>query len=276
MFATECACTDLCAQEMRCSPASQPVWVLSAPLAELSFENSQQWSLHHSEQERLASISRPSREKEYLAGRLLIRQALRAVIELNEGQAIEPHGLIVPQHTYGAQPFVAASGVEWFVSLSHSDGQLAAAISTSAVGLDIESTGKLRDFGALRDACGMPSVPAGMNEGSHFYREWTLKEAAIKLRGAPLGLAMMRAIETEEIKEPFVTDCGPKGNGLAVWLSSKDVGRFALAVVVGLSQSIDLRKVNASKNEQTWGSVQYFRVQVREKNSGNTNTPLGK
>ncbi len=105
-------------------------------------------------------------------------------------------------------------------SLSRTDDLALVAVSTAAVGADIERIGPrpgLADLVAARFApgetdciaagCGLPAWPAGQPQPEDralrgFYRHWTAKEAFLKATGC--GLAGLRRLEVSCRPRPFV------------------------------------------------------------------------
>ncbi|MGH8105198.1 MAG: 4'-phosphopantetheinyl transferase family protein, partial [Arenimonas sp.] len=88
---------------------------------------------------------------------------------------------------------------ELYVSLSHSGDWIAAAISVSAIGIDIETYGKQRDFIAIAshvfsepETSLLKSLaPDRLNR--QFYLYWTLKECVAKQYGDGLKFEVSRA-----------------------------------------------------------------------------------
>jgi phosphopantetheinyl transferase len=78
-----------------------------------------------------------------------------------------------------------------FVSLSHSEGITLAAVSDSAVGVDIEYRKEREYLPVARRFFG--EIPLDLDD---FYRLWTAKEAHKKRCGCPLG----QALRQKEIK----------------------------------------------------------------------------
>src|SRR5262245_14575993 len=78
-----------------------------------------------------------------------------------------------------------------WISLSHSRGWLAGALSTNAaIGIDLEYHKPDRDFAALASAAFGPQERRLVEGGgaTEFYRIWTLREAMAKALGIGLGL----------------------------------------------------------------------------------------
>src|SRR5262249_5039070 len=91
------------------------------------------------------------------------------------------------------RPFIKAAnrGRPTSISLSHSGGWLAGALSTDTViGIDIEHHKPGRDFAALASAAFGPQERRLAEGGgaTEFYRIWTLREAMAKARGVGFAL----------------------------------------------------------------------------------------
>lgn len=124
---------------------------------------------------------RRERQRQFLIGRVLARQALGAVL------GVAPQAMVLTQAA-GQKP--ALEGAE--LSISHSGPWVACAVGTgTAVGLDIELVDPARDIGALaaqafdEERCAWLSARPDTSRLRDFYMLWSAQEAAIKL-GAPV------------------------------------------------------------------------------------------
>lgn len=142
-------------------------------------------SLGASVQQRYRRFRRAERQKQFLAGRLLLQRALAAAcpgaaaatIQFTERPGLPP--LAEMPGLQGAVPFF---------SISHAGHWVACAVSAAVpLGLDIELLGRMRDFAALAahsfDAATARRI-AGLPEAQRapaFYREWCRLEAGFKL-----------------------------------------------------------------------------------------------
>ncbi len=165
-------------------------------------------SLGASVQQRYRRFRRPERQKQFIAGRLLLR---RALAEARPG--VSAADIHFTEHP-GAAPQVSMPGLAPFFSISHAGQWVACAVSAAApLGLDIELHGRQRDFAALAehsfDAAAAQRL-AGLPEGERataFYREWCRLEAQFKLgqparhwmepAHAQLTIAIASAVELE-------------------------------------------------------------------------------
>lgn len=138
-------------------------------------------SLGASVQQRYRRFRRAERRKQFLAGRLLLRQALGAA----SGAGLADIHFI---ERSGAPPQTVLPGVTPFFSISHAGHWVACAVGTAApLGLDIELSGRQRDFSALAahsfdpaTARRIASLPQPRRAPA-FYRAWCRLEARFKL-----------------------------------------------------------------------------------------------
>lgn len=139
-------------------------------------------SLGASVQQRFHRFLRPERQRQFLAGRLLLRRALADAcpdVQTTDIQFTE---------RAGAAPLASMPGGAPFFSISHAGNWVACAVCTAApLGLDIEVSGRRRDFAALAEhsfdaatAQRLASLPDA-ERAAAFYREWCRLEAEFKL-----------------------------------------------------------------------------------------------
>ncbi|MCS0627840.1 4'-phosphopantetheinyl transferase superfamily protein [Telluria mixta] len=169
--------------------------------------------LDESERLRLARFVRRERRNQFIAGRVLARRTLGAVL----GVAPETVRLV---ERPGAAPALAVpeAGAAGF-SISHSGAWIACAASaTGRVGLDVEVVDPARDIDALAaqafDAsqqAWLAARPAASRLGD-FYRAWSTLEARFKLGTAAAatfdlsrpGLSIVVCCEYELAAPPVV------------------------------------------------------------------------
>jgi len=134
------------------------------------------------EMQRYKRFIRPERQRQFLAGRILLRQALSRLLGLaiTEVELMEQAGKAPQLH----KPDLPEVGF----SLSHSGPWVACAVSVdSKLGLDIEMLNPERDFAALAlQAFGADESVCldGLDASQRmykFYQLWTSKEAQFKL-----------------------------------------------------------------------------------------------
>ncbi len=130
---------------------------------------------------------------------------------------------------------VAPNGKPHFVNaeiqfnLSHSGSTVVAAICRSAVGIDIESRGRCKDFIGIADRFFHPSEAAAVSRSRDeegFLRLWTGKEAMLKLSGEGLSGGLPDA-------RPGDGDIGFLGGNM-VYLT-----RFSFDLMIGAVATFD-------------------------------------
>ena len=139
--------------------------------------------LSESEAARYRRFVRPQRQRQFLIGRVLLRRALCAALNLPaDALTVEEHVGHAPRVLLPAA--VAPPGF----SISHSGDWVACAVSSStALGLDIELLDPARDIVALAEQSfdAIELAALGMEPESQrmaaFYRMWSSKEARFKL-----------------------------------------------------------------------------------------------
>ena len=135
-----------------------------------------------SELARYRQFARPQRRRQFLVGRVLLRQALAPLL----GMSARAIALLEQR---GAAPrLVLPAGAQAGFSISHSGPWVACAVSAdTALGLDIEMFDAARDLTALAaqafDAhtCAWLEARPPQERVGDFYRLWSAQEARIKL-----------------------------------------------------------------------------------------------
>jgi 4'-phosphopantetheinyl transferase len=160
-------------------------WLLDASaLTDEALAPFAEW-LDDSERQRLARFVRPSRRRQYLAGRALARQALGQLLGL------APRAVRLLERP-GAAPLLVLPACEQVgFSISHSGSWVGCAVSgTSRVGFDLELIDATRDIDALagqvfdaQQQVWLASRPPHTRVRD-FYQLWSGAEARFKL-GAP-------------------------------------------------------------------------------------------
>lgn len=138
-----------------------------------------------SEQKRYAAFTRPLRQRQFLIGRILLRQALASLL------GAEPRELVLSERP-GNAPKLDRPGSEGVgFSISHSGPWVACAASPdSALGLDIEVLDPDRDLPALAEQAFDAEELAwwkgrhGPGQRRDFYELWCAKEARFKMPAA--------------------------------------------------------------------------------------------
>ncbi len=141
--------------------------------------------LPRAERQRLPRMRR-ERAAEKLAGRLLARQAVAVQC------GIAPETVRFSRSKYG-KPYCV--GAPAHVSIAHSAGRVACAVSDAPVGLDLERVREIdpavsRKFCTPPEAAYLAAAPDEAERQARFFRLWTLKEAYLKAEGRGLYLPL--------------------------------------------------------------------------------------
>lgn len=133
-----------------------------------------------SEAQRLRGLTHARRRSQFLAARWLARTLLAQAFG---GRAQDWALAAVPD----APPAVIGRP-DLFLSISHSGGWTAGAVSLQAVGLDLEAPERARDIAGLTELCCTQAeqalVAASADPAASFHELWTVKEAWLKRRQA--------------------------------------------------------------------------------------------
>ena len=153
----------------------------SSVLGEAALAGFVDW-LSGSELARYRQFARAQRQRQFLVGRVLLRQALAPLL----GVPARAIGLL--EQTGAAPRLVLPEGAQAGFSISHSGPWVACAVSAdTALGLDIEMRDTTRDLTALAaqafdaDTCAWLAARAPQDRLREFYRLWSAQEARIKL-----------------------------------------------------------------------------------------------
>ena len=160
--------------------ADQPASALTTPLIyTLTLDAATRLPANHSlnaaEQARLGAIRHPERKREYLASRLLIRQALRHASAQTGASAPEFH------HLPASGPPDSAAQLQW--GLSHTAGLISCAVHQSRIGVDLERTDRQAPWRALARRWFSETEQqwlSARDSTGDFLLLWTLKEAWLK------------------------------------------------------------------------------------------------
>ena len=137
--------------------------------------------LTESETKRYHRYTYDYHRKQFLLGRMLIRNSLSKYAE------IEPQDWKFEENEYGKPAIVSSQQAQpLFFNLSHSSERLVLAISAHAgIGVDIESSNKPRRVVKIADRYFSPTEAEELlalpeaDQLTRFYELWTLKEAYI-------------------------------------------------------------------------------------------------
>jgi len=159
--------------------------------------------LTDSERQKLTQLLAPRRRLQFLVGHGLVRQLLAAQYG---GDPWHDWPLDAP--TNGPPCLLSQtrqSGLK--VALSHSAAWVAAAVSNSALGLDVETPNERRSLQTMLGSIGTREEQVTFNaiapsdQAREFYRIWTLKEAWLKQRHEGLALGRLPLLQTRPARE---------------------------------------------------------------------------
>jgi len=159
-------------------PDTLQLWFASVSDATAREERKVLEQFSYSEFSRLQEITSSRKRREYLLSRALMRHAL--------GQHFQPRaGAWQFVERAGAIPLVANLPEGIHFSLSHSGGHICFAIADCALGVDIETFDRQRDFAGMAEAFMNDEELARLKRGAtiradDFYRVWCAKEACYK------------------------------------------------------------------------------------------------
>jgi len=149
-------------------------------------------ALSAEEKSRADRFRRAEDRHTFTAAHALTRLALGRVV------GVSPLDLIFAAAP-GGKPILAAPSLGPAFSLSHTDGHVAVAVASGAVGVDVESIRRPRldadlaqtAFGAAKAAALGPD-PTSESWRTAFFTTWTACEAVLKAEGVGLAVAMER------------------------------------------------------------------------------------
>lgn len=163
-------------------------------------------ALSQDEDLRVQAIASVGRRQQFLAGRWLARTMLCDALggaptdwRITADALTKPQVLDHPVH----------------ISIAHSGGFVACAMAAVAVGIDVERVNNRRSVSDMAqlvcsDAEQLALRALPPDAASHaFHCMWTRKEARLKQRGLPFGMAELRTIQT--------TSCDSEGATVGTW-----------------------------------------------------------
>jgi 4'-phosphopantetheinyl transferase len=169
--------------QVRATAFSAPIlWVASCDMGiNPDWEAAQLCLLHESERQRYHGLLRPQRRRQFLLGRVLLRHALS---DLFNGS---PASWQIRERPGQAPRLASNTPSPVTFSLAHSRNRVACMLASGAmIGVDIEYTGRQRDFLCMaahsfhpENVRQLQALQAG-EQAAGFYRFWTLHEAALK------------------------------------------------------------------------------------------------
>lgn len=193
-------------------------------------QSSHSW-LSQEEQARYGSLTSCKRRQQFLCGRFLARQAISHLC----GGPWHVYFLSAPDE--GAPRVIGPSEPvklnSLSISISHTEGWVACAVSAHQIGVDVQSRQKPRDIVGLSQMidCDL-SIEIGLSammRNRLFYAHWGLREAWIKQSDAMPGAAIPRFVPKHAADD---------GVGGLV----SDIGDATLAVYPAMPQAIEMTR----------------------------------
>lgn len=191
-----------------------PIWA-EAQAAGLDFLGSE-------ERERLGSFKAAARREQFVAARWLAR---RLLIEQRGGS---PGHWELGAIAHTPPRLVRGPDPALHVGLSHSGDWMACVVSTSPIGIDLETVTRPRKVAPLARQCCSDEEQALLaalppeQQLAAFYRMWTQKEAWLKQHGLGIDFSLMRGLRVRRAAE------GAPVNGLG-YLNAASGLRLALS-----------------------------------------------
>jgi 4'-phosphopantetheinyl transferase len=199
-------------------------------------------ALSEAEWRRATAIISLSRRVQFKAGRLLARQLIGQVTGTQSG----PWEVSAESN----QPPRVIGRSDLFLSLSHSDGVVACALSSDPVGIDVEHARPGRDVARLAEIACSPreceslAALGAADATAMFYRIWTLKEAWLKRLGTGLDFALLHALRTMRASR----DCSEA----LTWSDRKTGHAFAVAGSIEDLDIYDWREAHERADVRYW------------------------
>lgn len=181
--------------------------------------------LDEAERAEFRRLSHPSRQRDYLLSRRLLRDVLSSVPSLTGSPpqfARAPSGRLL-----------LATPSDWHISLSHGHGYIAVMAATAVCGVDIEVPRAVAyqrvaaRYFAPSERAHLAALPPDLARRD-FFRLWTLKEAGVKALGQGLAHNLERLAFALDLPAPTPAD---GSLGLRVWQTPADFAWLSAAVV---------------------------------------------
>ncbi|GAA5215070.1 4'-phosphopantetheinyl transferase family protein [Corallincola platygyrae] len=151
--------------------------------------------LSEDELRRLKTFSRPQRRNQFVTARILLRRLLSAEMGL-------PHSDVGIGVTNDGKPFCTNSNTPTF-SISHCGDRVVVALSTVAVGVDLEALKTNRRNQAIADSYFSASeaellrhCESETKKSEQFNRLWVMKEALAKMSGEGISACLQQPVES--------------------------------------------------------------------------------
>lgn len=197
---------------------------LGAVIARSPRPNVCQW-LAPSESERMATMSRRVRQDQFLAGRWLLREMLTSLFPPTQPTDWRLGGIAGKAPSILGCPPGASLRMPLFLSVSHSGERVAAAVSTSPIGVDLECIRPRRNLLELAALACDESEQLDLKSQDadaraiRFHLIWAIKEAWLKCWGDALDPARLQQLHTRaghEVDSWSVWACHSTGWVLAL------------------------------------------------------------
>jgi phosphopantetheinyl transferase len=191
--------------------------------------------LHPREREFFAGLQAEKRRREWLLGRMAVKDAVRAWIHKHRGVEMCPAD-IETVYTPSGQPalaeeFVRRTGVRLRISISHTRGVAIAGAAEDSVcngiGIDFEARGESRDIASILTASECRLLDGLEEDGRQamLLRIWCAKEAVWKAAGGG-------SIEARNVnRETGVVTVATPGGTVAAFTGTDEQYVFASAIV---------------------------------------------
>jgi 4'-phosphopantetheinyl transferase len=214
------------------------------PILELDSDNLH-W-LTDDELGRYEAISSANRKLQFLAGHYLVRKMASCFYQNN----VEDWEYVIDTDNLRRLRCRQTGIAEPYVSLSHSGVWIAAAVSDSPVGLDIETYEKQRDFIAIAnhvfsdDETNLLKSLSPDQICRQFYLYWTLKECVAKRHGAGLKFEVSRV-------HSFIPAATVSGTSIFSW----QCPQYVLALAGNPEHGIDTSGLCEDAGQRYWQNI---------------------
>lgn len=214
------------------------------PVLELD-EKKLHW-LTDDELNRFRSITSAQRKGQFLAGHYLARKMAGRLY----ANAVEDWNYGVDDNNQRRLECRQDGIPGLYVSLSHSGDWIAAAISDTAVGIDIETYDKQRDFIAIashvfsRSETDLLKTFPHEQLGRQFYLYWTMKECVAKQYGAGLKFEVSRA-------HSFIPSADPNLALINTWQCPE----YVIALAGKPNGGVEIQGLCESAKQLCWQNV---------------------
>ncbi|HNV83612.1 MAG TPA: 4'-phosphopantetheinyl transferase superfamily protein [Arenimonas sp.] len=205
--------------------------------------------LSEAERVRYHSISSVSRKRQYLAGHYSIRRLASSMFQCSASNWDYHQAASNIRFLRSALPELP----DLHVSISHSGKWLAAAVSQSPIGIDIEGYGKSRNWLAIArhifsedEIVHLEACESGELE-QYFYLYWTMKESSAKQYG--LGL---KKHDTRRLRPVALVETDNRTGDI---LHSWQCPEYVLSVSLDEKQNIEIGGLQLPAHHRMWRNL---------------------